>query len=65
MTTTYFLGRQTLVLPRRRQWKWRGWLRRWSISLFILLSRNEHNAILRFGLPPNRVVELGQHLELR
>ncbi|PRC95019.1 potassium transporter Kup [Solimicrobium silvestre] len=64
LSTTYFLGHQTLVLPRRRQWQWRGWLHRWSQSLFILLSRNEHNAILRFGLPPNRVVELGQHLEM-
>jgi KUP system potassium uptake protein len=65
MTTTYFLGRQTLVPPHRRQGKWWRWWHRWSLSLFILLSRNEHNAILRFGLPPNRVVELGQHVEMQ
>lgn len=65
MTTTYFLGRQTLVLPHRRAGQWWRWWRRWSLSLFIMLSRNEHNAILRFGLPPNRVVELGQHFEMQ
>ena len=63
MTTTYFLGHQTLVLPQGRR-KWEGWWRRWSLALFIFLGRNEHNAILRYGLPPNRVVELGQHVEV-
>jgi KUP system potassium uptake protein len=51
------------VLPQGRR-KWKGWWRRWSLALFIFLGRNEHNAILRYGLPPNRVVELGQHVEV-
>ncbi len=64
LTTTYFLGRHTLVVPPHRFWKWTSWLHRCSQSLFIFLSRNEHNAILRFGLPPNRVIELGHHVEM-
>jgi len=64
MSTTYYLGHQTVVLPAHGSQTGREWRRRWWLRLFIFLSRNEHNAILRFGLPPNRVVELGQHVEI-
>jgi KUP system potassium uptake protein len=57
METSFFLGRETLVparLPR---------LARWRERLFILLARNGVSATEFFGIPTNRVVELGEQLE--
>ncbi len=56
--TSYFLGRETL-LSRGRSGMWR-----WRERLFALLSRNAQDATSYFGLPVNRVVELGSRLEL-
>jgi KUP system potassium uptake protein len=64
LSTTYFIGHQSFVQQRYRHLKWRGWLHRRSRGLFILLSRNEHSAIARLGLPPNRVIEVGHQLEM-
>jgi KUP system potassium uptake protein len=36
---------------------------RWRKKLFILMSRNARNATQFFGIPPNRVVELGAQIE--
>jgi KUP system potassium uptake protein len=55
--TTYFLGRETLI-P-----KGRG-LRRLRMWLFALVSRNALPATRYFGIPANRVVELGMQIEL-
>ena len=37
---------------------------RWRKFLFAFLSRNSRTATAFFGLPPNRVVELGAQIEL-
>ena len=56
--TTYFLGRETLVLSPQ------GELPRWRARLFALMSRNARNAAAFFRLPPNRVIEVGVPSEL-
>ena len=37
---------------------------RWPKLLFIYMSRNAWNATSFFKLPPDRVIELGNHVEL-
>ena len=56
--TTYYLGRETLVPGRAHG------LRRWQNILFALITRNARSATSYFGIPPNRVVELGMQIEL-
>ena len=58
MDTTFYLGRETL-LPTGpgRIWRWRK-------RLFIIMARNSATASSFFGLPPNRVVELGTRVEI-
>jgi KUP system potassium uptake protein len=36
---------------------------RWRKRLFIVMSRNAQSATAFFGLPPNRVVELGAQIQ--
>jgi KUP system potassium uptake protein len=36
----------------------------WRKGLFAFLSRNSWNVTTYFGIPPNRVVELGSQVEL-
>jgi KUP system potassium uptake protein len=55
--TSYYLGRETL-LPTGRSKLWR-----WRKSLFAFVSRNARPATDYFGLPPNRVVELGMQVD--
>ena len=58
MTTTYFLGRETLIPSARPGMaRWREWL-------FAFLSRNAQRATTYFNIPVNRVVELGQEVEI-
>jgi KUP system potassium uptake protein len=54
---TYFLGRETLIASGRG-------LRKVRMRLFALISRNALPATAYFGIPPNRVVELGMQIEL-
>ena len=66
MTTTYFLSLLTMLVDTQKGR--RGILgvgRRAMLRFFVYLVRNEHVATLRFGLPINRVVQLGQLVELR
>jgi len=56
--TTFFLGRETLIPTAHSR------MAGWRKKLFILMSRNSRNAASFFGLPPNRVVELGLQIEL-
>jgi KUP system potassium uptake protein len=56
--TTFYLGRET-ILPRRE----RG-MPLWAAKLYGLMQRNARPATDYFRLPPNRVVELGAHVEL-
>jgi KUP system potassium uptake protein len=55
--TTFFLSRETIVPARRRR------MARWRSVLFAFLSRNAQPATTFFGLPANRVVELGVQVE--
>jgi len=58
METTFFLGRETLLSSGR------GGMARWRKRLYAFLARNAPTATAFFGIPPNRVVELGTQLEL-
>ncbi|MBA3819036.1 MAG: KUP/HAK/KT family potassium transporter [Deltaproteobacteria bacterium] len=57
-TTTYYLGRQTLLTSGRSN------LARWRKLLFSFLARNARPPTAFFNLPPNRVVELGLQIEM-
>lgn len=56
--TTFFLGRESMVLTRRRT------MAHWRKILFGYMSRNALDATRFFQLPANRVVELGSQVEL-
>jgi KUP system potassium uptake protein len=58
MTTTYYLGRQTLLTTGAANFA------RWRKVLFSFLSRNSRPPTAFFNLPPNRVVELGVQIEM-
>jgi KUP system potassium uptake protein len=58
MDTTFYLGRETLLATGTSS------LATWRKRLFILMSRNGATASAFFGLPPNRVVELGAQIQL-
>ncbi len=59
MDTTYFLGRETLVVTSRP-----SGIAMWRERLFAWMTRNAASAARFFRLPPNRVVELGAQIEL-
>jgi KUP system potassium uptake protein len=59
MTTSFYLGRETLVPPSTGNIALRLLLR-----LFVRLHKNELDASSHFCIPPNRVVELGARLDL-
>lgn len=56
--TSYFLGRETLVISGKRS------MARWRKVLFAVMSRNARPANAFFHIPPDRVVELGTQIEL-
>lgn len=58
MTTTFYLGRETLLTSGKSK------MMRWRKSLFAVMSRNAGNPTSYFGIPANRVVELGAQVEL-
>jgi KUP system potassium uptake protein len=58
MTTTYYLGRQTLLTTGHSK------LNRWRKRVFTFLARNARPPTDFFHLPPNRVVELGVQIQL-
>ena len=55
---TYFLGRETIISTSRKG------MARWREKLFALMARNATTATAYFGIPPGRVVELGEQIEL-
>lgn len=56
--TTFFLSRETVLDTGKAQMsRWRKWL-------FAVLARNAQTATSYFGLPANRVVELGMQVEI-
>ena len=60
MQTTYYLGRERLI-PNPHS---KARLASWRKKLFVFMSRNSRSATEFFGIPSNRVVELGAQLEL-
>lgn len=56
--TTYYLGREELIPSSEGSIVWR-----WRKKLFRFMSRNATSPTKYFGLPPNRVVELGAQIE--
>jgi KUP system potassium uptake protein len=57
-TTSFFLGRETMFATGSSP------MSQWRKYLFIFMSRNSWNATSFFGLPPDRVVELGNQVQL-
>jgi KUP system potassium uptake protein len=67
--TTFYLGRERIIIANgerkpdaRRAPDDAGLPRmaRWRKKLFVIMSRNARSATEFFGIPPNRVVELGR-----
>jgi KUP system potassium uptake protein len=58
LETTYYLGRETLLPTGRSN------MASWRKRLFIVMARNAQTASAFFGLPPNRVVEMGAQIQL-
>jgi KUP system potassium uptake protein len=58
METTFFLGRETLIPSEKPG------MALWREKLFMVMSRNARTATAFFGLPPNRVIELGVQIEI-
>jgi KUP system potassium uptake protein len=56
--TTFFLGRESLLVTGS------SGMMRWRKTLFSVLSRNAPSAVQYFGIPPNRVIELGAQFEI-
>ena len=56
--TTFYFGRET-ILPTGR-----GEMAHWRKRLFGLMARNANPATAHYGLPPNRIVELGTQVAL-
>jgi KUP system potassium uptake protein len=55
---SYFLSRMTIVPTRAPG------LARWRKRLFVAMARNVSNPVAYFGLPDDRVVVMGSHVEL-
>ncbi len=58
METSFVVSREKLRRARRSP------LGRWRQALFIALSNNALNATEFFGIPPNRAIEVGGHVEI-
>ena len=58
MTTTFYLGRETLLTGGKSK------MMRWRKAFFAFMSRNAGNPTSYFGIPANRVVELGTQIEI-
>ena len=57
-TATYFLGRETIIATKRPG------MAVWREKLFALIAHNATTATAYFGIPPDRVVELGEQIEI-
>ncbi len=57
LDTSFYLGRERLLpIGKAKMWRWRK-------KIFVFMSRNARSATEFFGIPPNRVVELGTQIE--
>ncbi|MBC8056584.1 MAG: hypothetical protein H7Y61_08395 [Rhizobiales bacterium] len=60
MRTSFYLGHESLVMSSSRRV-----FRAALLRVFVWLRRNELDATAHFGMPANRVVEMGARLEFR
>jgi KUP system potassium uptake protein len=58
---TYFFGRETLIIGEKKK---KGGLATWRKYIYDFLFRNAYGAYLHLGVPPNRVIEIGQQVEI-
>ena len=56
--TTYFLGRETIIAAKRPG------MAVWRERLFSVIAHNATSATAYFCLPPDRVVEMGEQIEI-
>jgi KUP system potassium uptake protein len=68
METSFYLGRETLIVSRNTPPtapvpESIGRMSMWRKRLFALMTRNARSATTFFGLPPNRVIELGAQIQ--
>ena len=56
--TTYFLGRETLIASKRPG------MALWREKIFSFISHNATSATAYFCIPPDRVVEMGEQIEI-
>ncbi len=70
--TTFYLGRERIIIlsgerkpgiRRAPDGVVQPRMARWRKKLFVVMSRNARSATEFFGIPPNRVVELGAQVE--
>jgi KUP system potassium uptake protein len=72
--TTFYLGRERIIISDRKRDLPAGTRRapddgeklsmaRWRKKLYVFLQRNARSATEFFGIPPNRVVEMGAQVE--
>jgi KUP system potassium uptake protein len=57
LDTTFYLGREQLIPVGSTG------MAKWRKQLFAVMARNARSATQYFGIPPNRVVELGAQIE--
>ena len=69
MDTSFYLGRETLLATRGRPKTGAATdllsrrMPYWRKKLFVVMTNNARSATAFFGLPPNRVVELGAQIQ--
>lgn len=56
--TTYFLGRETIIASKRPG------MPLWREKIFSVISHNATSATAYFCIPPDRVVEMGEQIEI-
>ena len=56
--TSFYLGRESLLTTGTSK------MMHWRKTLFAFMSRNATNPTIYFGIPPNRVIELGAQVKL-
>ncbi|HEX6730584.1 MAG TPA: KUP/HAK/KT family potassium transporter, partial [Pyrinomonadaceae bacterium] len=56
--TTYFLGRETIIASKRPG------MPLWREKIFSIISHNATSATAYFCIPPDRVVEMGEQIEI-
>jgi KUP system potassium uptake protein len=68
--TTFYLGRETLIPTRASRAKRAAlaakglWMAMWRKRIFVVMTNNSRSATAFFGLPPNRVIELGAQVQI-